>query len=93
MEPSRLYHLAKRTYEWFVKMRKNIPPRTLEVKLDTRMVGRKADLNALEFDVLTTVVDHSSIYDVMNYNSNIDADVLDALISLRRKGAIEVKVS
>ena len=93
MEPSRLYHLAKRTHEWFVKMRKNIPPRTLEVKLDTRMVGRKADLNALEFDVLTTVVDHSSIYDVMNYNSNIDADVLDALISLRRKGAIEVKVS
>ena len=92
VETSRLYHLAKRTNAWFVRMKNNLPPRELEVKVDTRMVGKKIDLSALEFDVLTTVVDHSSIYEIMNYNSNIDADVLDALINLRRKGAIEVKV-
>jgi DNA-binding response OmpR family regulator len=92
VEISRLYHLAKRTHDWFARMKNNLPPKQLEVKVDTRIAGKKIDLSALEFDVLTTVVDHNSIYEIMNYNSNVDADVLDALINLRRKGAIEVKV-
>ncbi len=92
VEITRLYHLAKRTHEWFVRMKNNIPPKQLELKIDTRIVDKKLDLSSLEFDVLTTVVDHSQIYEIINYNPNVDADVLDALINLRRKGAIEVKV-
>lgn len=92
MDISKLYHLAKRTHEWFSRMRNNLPPRKLEVNLDVRMAGKDIALTALEFDVLTTVVDHSSVYEIMNYNSNVDSDVLDALINLRRKGAIEVRV-
>jgi len=92
VDVSRLFHLAKKANEWFVRMKNNLPPRQLEVNLDIRMAGKNIPLTALEFDVLTTVVDHSSVYEIMNYNSNMDSDVLDALINLRRKGAIEVRV-
>jgi len=88
----KLCHLAKRTCDWFSKMRNNIPPKNLELKLDTRLAGRKANISVIEFDVLTTVIDHSPISEIINYNSNIDMDIFDALINLRRNGVIEVKV-
>jgi len=92
LDISRLYHLSKKAYEWFMMMKNNLPPRKLEVNLDVRLAGKNIPLTAIEFDVLTTVVDHGSVYEIINYNSNVDSDILDALISLRRKGAIEVRV-
>jgi DNA-binding NarL/FixJ family response regulator len=92
LDISKLYHLAKKTNEWFVRMNKNLPSKKLQVGIDVRMVGNNVSLTALEFDVLTTVVDHSSVSEITNYNSNVDSDIFDSLINLRRKGAIEVRV-
>jgi hypothetical protein len=48
------------------------------------------NLTTLELDVLMTVVDHKNVQDVLNYNSNMDIDIFDSLISLRKKGAIQI---
>jgi len=86
----KLCSIARRTYEWFLRMRNNVPPRNLGVKISSDLLNKKQDLTSVEFDVLTTVVEKNNVMDILNYNSNTDVDILDALIGLRRKGVIEV---
>jgi hypothetical protein len=90
MEMGRLCSMARRAYEWSIRMRNNIPPKDMNLKINIKSLTQKQDLNQIEFEVLTTMVEKSAIKDIVNYNSNTDVDIMDSLISLRKKGVIEV---
>lgn len=82
--------VAKSTFGWFLRMRNNIPPKELNIRIDTRSLEKKQEITPTEFDILTTITDQNSINDILNYNSNTDVNILEALIGLRKKGVIEV---
>ena len=86
----KLCSLAERSCEWYARMRKNVPADDLKIKFNSDAIDLKTTYTFGEFDVLCTVVDHETVLDILNYNSNDDIDIYDALINLRKKGAIEV---
>jgi len=86
----KLYSLGKRSCEWYARMKKNIPSDDLKIKFNSQSIDLKTEYTPSEFDVLCSVIDHDKISDILNYNSNNDVDIYDALINLRKKGAIEV---
>ncbi|MFH1223964.1 MAG: hypothetical protein V1647_06455 [Pseudomonadota bacterium] len=92
MDITRLCSMARRAFEWSLRMRNNLPPKDINLKINISSLKQKQDLNQVEFDVLTTVVEKSAIKDILNYNNNTDVDIMDSMISLRKKGIIEVCV-
>jgi CheY-like chemotaxis protein len=90
IELSRLCVIAKKIQQWYQKFKNNIPPYELILGLNEKIPNMDMNLTTLELDVLMTVVDHKNVQDVLNYNSNMDIDIFDSLISLRKKGAIQI---
>ncbi len=86
----KLCSLSKRSCEWYARMKKNIPSDDLKIKFNPQAMDLKTNYTPSEFDVLCTVINHDKISDILNYDSNDDVEIYDALISLRKKGAIEV---
>ncbi len=87
----KLCSLAERACEWYARTRKNIPSDEIKINFNTNAVDLKTSYTFGEFDILCTIIEHDKIADILNYNSNDDIDIYDALISLRKKGAIEVQ--
>jgi CheY-like chemotaxis protein len=87
---ARLCVIAKKVQQWHQKFRNNIPPNELILSINNKIPNLNLELTPIELDVLTTVVEHKNVQDVLNYNSSLDVDIFDSLISLRKKGAIQL---
>lgn len=90
IELSRLCVIAKKIQQWYQKFKNNIPPYELILGLNEKIPNMDMNLTTLELDVLMTVVEHKNVQEVLNYNSNMDIDIFDSLINLRKKGAIQL---
>ncbi|MCX6112214.1 MAG: DUF4388 domain-containing protein [Proteobacteria bacterium] len=90
VELIRLCTIAKKAYEWFLKSRNNLPEKNINLQINTKIKERNIPIAPKELDVLMTVIDHNKISEILNYNSSLDTDIYESLISLRKKGVIEV---
>jgi CheY-like chemotaxis protein len=91
IELIRLCGIAKKTHEWFIKYRNNLPSKNLNLHVNTKIAGKNVQMTPKELDVLMTVVDHNRVAEILNYNSTLDTDIYESLINLRKKSAIEVR--
>lgn len=87
---TRLCSVAKKTHEWFIRSKNNLPSKKLKIKLSPSIIGKNISVTPKELDVLMSAVDHNTVSEVLNYNSGLDTEVYESLISLRKKGSIEV---
>ena len=92
VELLRLCNAAKKTHEWFLRSRKNLPAGNMDLQFNIKIMGKNIAITPKELDVLMTVVDHNRVVEILNYNSSMDTDIYESLISLRKKSAIEVRV-
>jgi len=90
IELPRLCVIAKKVQQWYQKFRNNIPPHQLILNINDKIPNIDINLTTLELDILMTIVEHKNVKDVLNYNSNLDVDIFDGLINLRKKGAIQL---
>lgn len=91
MGMQKLCSLGERSCEWYARMRKNVPGEGLKIKFNVGSIDLKTQYTSSEFDILCTIIDHEMVGDILNYNNSDDIDIYDALINLRKKGAIEVQ--
>ncbi|MEI6092098.1 MAG: DUF4388 domain-containing protein [bacterium] len=92
VDVTRLCSVAKKTHEWFIKSKNNLPSKKLKVKLSPSVMGKNIAVTPKELDVLMTTVDHDTVSEILNYSSDLDTEIYESLISLRKKGSIEVKI-
>ena len=77
-------------FDQFDQLQKLRPPGDLKFRLDVSKIDIYTQLTKNEFDVMKCIVDYPVVKNVYDQCELLDFDITNALISLRKKGAILV---
>ena len=80
-------------YENYLGSKKLRPPGALKLVLNPNFIVEGQDVAPNEFDVLSAISDYSRVEDIYNHCPLMEYEVTQALVSLRRKGALKVVAS
>ncbi len=81
---------ARTLYENYLGNQKLKPPQSLKLLINSAFVIDGDDVDSHEFDVLSTISDYSRVQEIYDNCSLLEYEITQALVSLRRKGAIKV---
>lgn len=74
-------------YQQSLKMR---PPENVKILLDAEFLEDNIPVGPLEFDVMCTLTEWSSPYDIYQHCTLLDHEITGALVSLRKKSALKI---
>jgi CheY-like chemotaxis protein len=84
---------ANRTRNWFAKKRKNLPPDSLVLSVNVRLLEKNPhmEFTPVELELLANVIQYKNIKAITDFCRLSDTMIFDTLIALRKRGALEVK--
>lgn len=89
----KLKRRARDVYENYLGSKKLRPPGSLKLVLNPNFIVEGQEVAPNEFDVLSAISDYSRVEDIYNHCPLMEYEVTQALVSLRRKGALKVVAS
>ena len=81
---------ARVHYEKYLAARKLSPPLNIKLIVDGEFVLHGENIDTIEFRVLKTISDYSRVDEIYKESGLMDYEVTNALVSLRKKGALKV---
>jgi hypothetical protein len=66
------------------------PPENVKILIDAEFIGDSLPVSPQEFDVLVTLTEWNNPYDIYQHCSLMDHEITEALVSLRKKGALRI---
>lgn len=81
---------ARRHYENFLASKKLKPPGHIKLLIKGDFMLHGSQVNSTEFQVLKVISDYSKVDDIYNESGLMEYEVTNALVSLRKKGALRV---
>tara|TARA_R110002049_G_scaffold57306_3_gene157328 strand:+ start:50 stop:595 length:546 start_codon:yes stop_codon:yes gene_type:complete len=87
---SDLKRKSRKVYESYLGNQKLKPPMSLKLLINSTFIIEGAKIDSHEFDVLSTISDYSRVEDIYSNCSLLEYEVTQALVGLRKKGAIKV---
>lgn len=66
------------------------PPENLKILIDAEFIWDSTPVTSEEFDVLVTLTEWNNPYDIYQHCSLMDHEITEALVSLRKKGALRI---
>lgn len=84
---------AGRIRNWFIKKRKNLPPYTVQLFLNTRFLekNQNTEFTPIDLEVLSQIIQYKTVKAILDSCKLTDPVIFDTFISLRKKGVLEVK--
>jgi len=81
---------SQRLYQKHRESKSLKPPLDLKLILDGDFISRGKEISGEEFSVMSVLTEYSRVSDIYSKSDLYDFEVTQALVSLRKKGAIKV---
>ncbi len=81
---------GQKIYQAYKSSKKFRPPGHIRLIVDPEFVAKGQPVTYVEFELLSTISDFSRVSDIFNESKLLEYQISNALVSLRRKGALKV---